>query len=469
MKTHLLSLAYSCIISLMSVEHDSLRRYSGRRFILVPEDRNALKAAMESLGLSQIDVANLNRVSQSWLSNLLAGKLPVRDRDALQRILADVGNRIDQSASLGRLNGDTAARLRGSLDFLREGTGMTDIKPLVDAWNSIPTGAANYVHRNSAETRIEELLRRDRGHWNFTLAIAGSPDSGKSTHLGFLQGLAIREGVQIAKIDCHDIASENSQIEKRSKLFGLLAEEVADSWHLPLPDEITANDRFERYVRKGLQGLSEKDRAAKRLLVIDDIDRLGNPQVIDELLATLEVGAANKNVRGGPRYALAIGLSPDSLQLFRILRYSEFGTQIRMEWFNQNQVYKLIEAFKLRGSEQIAQQLYQWFGGQPFLTHRAVAMLAIERKTPDRVYQEALAGEGHFGWHVRTVRNMLAKEPDLQALLALTIENSRVDPIDLNIPPFFREYSIATGLLRKGDDGMLFSGSSFYADLASQK
>lgn len=450
----------------MSAEHDSLRRYSGRRFILVPEDRYALKTAMASLGLSQIDVASLNRVSQSWLSNLLAGKLPVRNMDALQRILDDLGNRIDQSASLGRLNSDTAARLRGSLDFLREGTGMTDIKPLVDAWSSIPTGAANYVHRNSAETRIEELLRRDRGNWNFTLAIAGPPDSGKSTHLGFLQGLATGEGVQIAKLDCHGIGNQSSL---REKLFGLLAEEVADSWHLPLPDKITANDRFERYVRNGLRRLSEKDRDAKRLLIIDDIDRLDDPQVIDELLTTLEVGAANKNVRGRQRYALAIGLSPDSLQLFRMLRYSKFGTQIRMEWFDQNQVYELIETFKLRGSEQIAQQLYHWFGGQPFLTHRAVAMLAIEKKTPDRVYQEALAGEGHFGWHVRTVRNMLAKEPDLQALLALTIENGSVDPKDLNIPPFFREYSIATGLLRKGDDGMLFPGSSFYADLASQE
>ncbi len=447
----------------MPTEYDNPGNYLGRKFTLEPEDRLALQTAMRALDLRQIDVARISGISQSWLSNLLSGRLPLRDRDALQRVLTDMGNCIDHSLSTGRLDVDTADRLRSGLNFLQE---RTDGKPLVEAWGSIPVDAANYIHRGNAEIMIKEILVRDCRHWNFSLAITGQPDSGKSTHLGFLKGIATREGVQIAQVDGHGIRNQESTEEKRVRLFGLLTEEIAYSWELPPHEGITHGGRFERYVRTGLQGLSGKDRTAKRLLVIDDIDRLDDPQVIFELLATLKV-MGNSKATSGLNYAIAIGLSPNSLELHKTLRSYSIANQIRMGWFDQNLVSKLVDNFKLSDPEQVTQQLYKWFNGQPFLTHLAVAMLFREGKTLDQVYQEALGGKEHFGWHVRNVRNMLARDPELQALFESAVKNGGVDPKNLDIPYILVEYSIATGLLKQDESGILVPGSIFYADLAS--
>lgn len=446
-------------------------RGSDRNFRLQEDQRGGLKHLLRELGIKQEGLAETIGISQSWVSNLLSGTTPQRDRKAMEALVGEVRRTVERRNLQGLLTDEKAQGRYTFLDGILDQSGLNFRKPIAQPMGYMPVDAANYIPRPDEERALRYMLDRDARHYTFNLLVSGPPDSGKSTIIGYLQNMAGHDKVQVAQVHHNELIKEEERADperEEKALLNLTAKTMAGAWDLPQPStgEISHYVQLSHYLR---ESMAKVDPHKRRLLVIDNLEGLRSAALQRKFLAVVDDMFEKMGMMYPAKFAVVLGITPNSQALQDYLDYEKHGSRIEVSWFNQQQVRDLTSAV---GGERLVRysgQLYEQYGGQPFLTHLAATQLADDgRLGSEQVYQQALESPQPFNWHTRSIRKLLATEPDAQALFQLTCEAGSLDLYGLGVSPSLVEYLVKSGLVIEHKDGntrTILPSSKFYGDL----
>lgn len=442
-----------------------------RNFRLQEDQRAYLKHLLKQLGIRQGGLAEATHISQSWVSNLLTGTTPMRDRRAARALVEEVRRTVEERNLRGLLSDDERDGNYAFLDGILDQSGFNFRKSIAQPMGYIPVNAANYIPRPDEERALRYRLDRDARHYSFNFLVSGPPDSGKSSIIGYFLNMAQHDKAQVAQVYHEELIEEEERVDPRREekaLLNLMARTMAEAWDLPQPStgEISHHVQLKHYL---MESMAKADPRERRLLVVDNLEDLRSTPLQHKFLAVVDNMFETIATMCPAKFAVVLGITSDSQAWQDHLDYESNGSRIKVGWFNQQQVRDLTSVV---GGERLVRysgQLYEQYGGQPFLTHLAVIQLADdEGLEPEQVYQQTLESPRPINWHIRSIRKLLATEPDAQALFQLTCEAGSLDPTGLGVTPDSVRYLVGSGLVtqgRAGNTAIILPRSRFYRDL----
>lgn len=460
---------------------DNAEREKTTSIRLTSEQGAKLKTLMKMLKVRQEVLAGQIRVSQPWLSNLLTGRSPVRNLSGVKALVNNLRYAVAQRSTEGRFKDQDVT---GINNFLNSILRWIDLGPAIaEPKGSIPINAVNYIHRQPEETAVQRVLDQDKGNYRFLLTVTGTPDSGKHSLVNFLADIAQSNRVQIVEIHCGIVARRNITPEAEEALVSnYVVESLASGWDLKVPaqGQIISFPDVARWYRLATLGTPPR---AKRLFIFNGIEDLQHAEVQRKLLHVSEIMHNNDAYRStGSAFVLVV--TPKTLSLQRALEQTDaYHNGVRVGWFDLEQVGKLTAVLEIPNAEQLSQELFAQYGGQPALTHVAAMLLSDDPTlTPESVYQMALAGEGQFGRHVNRIKTLVShseegfilypKEGDY-FLSGISVrwyvsQGMEIDLSAFNISQARINYLLCLGLFEVSEEGkkrLLKPRTKFYRDL----
>jgi hypothetical protein len=281
--------------------------------------------------------------------------------------------------------------------------------PMPSAQPPAPAGAPGrrddlYVVRRSdhiAESKIAE-----RG---VTITIKAPRQMGKSSLLVRTNELAARAGKRVAMLDFQLIDRDILKEEKGDNFFRTfctwlsleleLEDEVERYWRYPLGNGQRCTLYMERHILKRLGEDS-------LVLAMDEVDNVLDAAFRVDFFGMLRSwhgmrGAYDPTVWN--RLDLALVISTEPYQLIDNLVQSPFnvGEVIEPGDFTKEQVADLNRRHTYPLSEAEEQRLYDLLGGHPYLTRRALYLVASQSISPQGLFAHAADDGGPFGDHLR--------------------------------------------------------------------
>jgi len=277
----------------------------------------------------------------------------------------------------------------------------------------MPFQSPFYIERETDHEAMQALCEMN----GVTITIKGPRQMGKSSLLNRLMNDACGRNMKTAFIDFQMIEKntiENADIFYRQFCSLLSSEfEVEDRteefWKNPLGQVQKTTNYITKYL---LKELPDK----QLLLAMDEVERMFTSPFRSDFFSMLR-SWHNARARGGDwmRFNMALVTSTEPYQLIADLNQSPFnvGTVVELKDFMPAQVSVLNQRHGNSLSLEQVTRISELLGGHPYLTRKALYLIASKRATFGDVMDKCCEDDGPFGDHLR---NHLFRMSDHQEL-----------------------------------------------------
>lgn len=345
----------------------------------------------------------------------------LRQYSALERLLSDAFGTRPSAATTALLEeapaasplADLTTAPRISLPSEPRPNGAATVSPLEECvGGAVPLDSCFYVRRPADSQFAAAAERRDS-----IVLLKGASQAGKTSLLA--RGLrdARAAGARVIRTDF--LLFNAGRLASAETLLHTLAETIKEQLDLEPRPEAPAglggpNLAFRRFLRRDVLGAN----GAPLVWGMDGVDRLFSCPFGSEIF---ELFRSLHNERAfdpdGPwcRLTLAIAYATEAHLFITDPNRSPFnvGTRIELEDFTPNQVRDLNDRYgcPLRDSEPA--RLHRLVGGHPYLVRRGLHELAVTGESFAALEAQAHRDEWIFGDHLRRLRALLARDPEL--------------------------------------------------------
>lgn len=344
--------------------------------------------------------------------------------DDTPRLIAE----LQRAISGGQLPDQAAKAEPSSLASEEVPTAFANIqlRDLGSPEGTMPHESPFYIERDTDWEAIQALERAN----GVTVTIKGPRQMGKSSLLNRLKAEGTIKGMRTAFIDfqlIERVAIENADVFYRQFCSLVswefeLEDRTEEFWSNPLGQVQKTTDYFERHVFKAIPN-------GQILLAMDEVERMFPSQFRSDFFSMLRSWHNNRAVRAGDwkRFNMALVTSTEPYQFIADLNQSPFnvGIVVRLKDFTPDQVSDLNrrhgEPLSLEQSAEISKLL----GGQPYLTRKALYLVASGRATFDELVKNSDEDEGPFGDHLRNHLFRMSDDPELRSSLLQVIRHHR--------------------------------------------
>jgi len=290
---------------------------------------------------------------------------------------------------------------------------------------TMPHQSLFYIVRETDQEAIHALNEIP----GVTITIKGPRQMGKSSLLNRLLVEAKTMKMRAAFIDFQLI--ENASMENASVFYkqfcSLLSWEfdiedrTEEIWKIPLGDVQKTTNYLQRYLLKEIKDV-------QILLAMDEVERMFASPFRSDFFSMLR-SWHNNRARGGDwtRLNLSLVTSTEPYQFIADLNQSPFnvGQVIELTDFSLKQVIELNHRHHNPLDKSQVTQLYDLLGGHPYLTRKALYLIAIQRDTFDEMLENASEDDGPFGDHLRNYLFRMSHQEKLKAGLVQVIKYHR--------------------------------------------
>lgn len=339
------------------------------------------------------------------------------------------------------LIGDLKRAISGGHLPVVSGASVTDSEKT--AQEEIPTAFANmlhdfgspegtmsyhsplYIKRESDDEAISAL----REIVGVTITIKGPRQMGKSSLLNRLLAEARTKNMRTAFIDfqlVENMAIENAQVFYK-QFCGLLSWEFEiedhtdEYWGLPLGHVQKTTNYIQKYLMKELTDV-------QILLAMDEVERMFASPFRSDFFSMLR-SWHNNRARGGDwtRFNMALVTSTEPYQFISDLNQSPFnvGQVVELVDFTLDQVAHLNDRHRKPLTAQQVQQVFDLLAGHPYLTRRALYLVANQRVSCKELLKNSREDNGPFGDHLRNCLFRMGNQKNLKAGLVQVIKYNR--------------------------------------------
>jgi hypothetical protein len=318
------------------------------------------------------------------------------------RLIAELSNAIGGEAHLP----SPATTPAGPTDELHSPTALAQSRKLDPTKVDSPEGtidpeSAFYVIRNTDEVAHSAIQRK-----GVTLTIKGPRQMGKSSLLIRTMEAAVNTGKRAVFLDFQLI--ENEALSDADRFYRRFCEwvtdelemesKVAEYWASPLGNSQLCTRYFSRYLLKELN--------QPLVLAMDEVERLFAMNFRSDFFSMLRSwhnGRANPATPIWKQLDLVVVTSTEPYQLIEDLNQSPFnvGEVINLDDFTAAQVNDLNERHGTPLNDAETNKLMQLLNGHPYLTRRALYLIATNRLSVADLFAQATDDHSPFGDHLR--------------------------------------------------------------------
>lgn len=289
---------------------------------------------------------------------------------------------------------------------------------------AVPLGSPFYIERR-VDAEFKEAIAR---HDSIVLA-KGARQMGKTSLLARGLDEARLAGSRVVLTDLQALGQ--SQLESDKSLFLALAYAVAGQLDLDISpkdhwdSDLDPNLNLEWFIRRRVMV------AFPEPLVwgLDEVDRLFTCPFGGQVFGLFR-SWHNKRALDptGPwsRLTLAMAYATEAHLFITDLNQSPFnvGTRLTLDDFTVDQVAELNRRYDspLSSPAEIM-RVHQLFGGQPYLTRRALDEMASRNIDLDTIEEQAGSDRGLFGDHLRRILVTLSKDPEMTNVVRSMLHN----------------------------------------------
>jgi hypothetical protein len=293
---------------------------------------------------------------------------------------------------------------------------------------TIEPESAFYVVRSSDEVAQAAIRRK-----GVTITIKGPRQMGKSSLLVRTMEAAVKAGKRAVFLDFQLIESE--ALSDPDRFYRRFCESVTDEldmessvdayWNSPLGNSQRCTRYFSRHLLKELN--------KPVVLAMDEVERLFAMNFSSDFFSMLRSwhnSRANIATPIWKQLDLVLVTSTEPYQLIKDLNQSPFnvGEVINLDDFTREQFNDLSHRHgtPLVGAE--AQGVMQLLNGHPYLTRRALYLIATGQLTVNDLFAKAVDDRGPFGDHLRYHLFRIHDKPELiEGLCSVLTSNTCED------------------------------------------
>jgi hypothetical protein len=325
-----------------------------------------------------------------------------------------------------RLTPKLVARIQKAKPEPAESTEPISTLPraLESVGGAVPLSSEFYLPRQADELLAEALEQQDS-----IVLIKGARQMGKTSLLARGLATARERGDTVASMDLQKLSSSN--LQSANTFYFTMCETLADQLDLEvLPSDTWdesrgANANFERYIRrevlKGIDG--------HFVWGLDEIDRLFGCEFGSEVFGLFRSWHNDRALDpSGPwsKLTLVIAYATEAHLFITDMNQSPFnvGTRLEVDDFSSMQVAEMNRRYRspLKSSDEIG-RLMKLVAGHPYLVRRALHELATSPTMKYDQFEElADQDEGVYSDHLRRILVLLAKDPELLAVMHGVLE-----------------------------------------------
>lgn len=290
---------------------------------------------------------------------------------------------------------------------------------------TMPYQSSFYIERETDREAMQALCEMN----GVTITIKGPRQMGKSSLLNRLMEDGCGRGMKTAFIDFQMIEKsviDNADIFYRQFCSLLSWEfEVEDRteefWKYPLGQVQKTTNYVTKYLLKELQD-------KQLLLAMDEVERMFASPFRSDFFSMLR-SWHNARARGGDwtRFNMALVTSTEPYQLIADLNQSPFnvGAVVELKDFTPEQVSDMNQRHgNPLSAEQVA-KISELLGGHPYLTRKALYLVASKRAAFDEIVKNAYEDDGPFGDHLRNHLFRMSDYQELKSGLMQVIKHQR--------------------------------------------
>jgi hypothetical protein len=334
-----------------------------------------------------------------------------------------------QAVSGGQLTGNAFQENKTTSDLDKEEipTAFANIpaRDLGSPEGTMPHESPLYIEREADREAIQALHEIN----GVTITIKAPRQMGKSSLLNRLLMEGRQHSMRTAFIDFQLI--ENSVMENADIFYRqfccLLSWEfdvedrTEEFWKIPLGQVQKTTNYLQRYLLKESQDVQV-------LLAMDEVERMFGSPFRSDFFSMLR-SWHNSRSRGGnwKRLNMALVTSTEPYQFIDDLNQSPFnvGQVFELKDFTLEQVSDLNDRHRNPLTALQVKQLFDLLGGHPYLTRRALYLIASQRITFSEMTANACEDHGPFGDHLRNHLFRMGDQEKLKAGLIQAIKNQR--------------------------------------------
>ena len=306
-------------------------------------------------------------------------------------------------------------------------TAFANIQPrdLGSPEGTMPYQSPFYIERETDHEAMQALCKIQ----GVTITIKGPRQMGKSSLLNRLMEDGCGRGMKTAFIDFQMI--ENSAIEDANVFYrqfcSLLSYEFGvedrteEFWKNSLGQVKKTANYLTRYLLKELPD-------TQLLLAMDEVERMFPSSFRSDFFSMLR-GWHNDRARDNDlkRFNMALVTSTEPYQLIADLNQSPFnvGVVVELKDFTSEQVNDLNQCHRNPLSPEQVAKIAELLGGHPYLTRKALYLVASMRAAFDDIVKDASEDDGPFGDHLRNHLFRMSDHKDLKDGLLQVIKYHR--------------------------------------------
>jgi class 3 adenylate cyclase len=318
---------------------------------------------------------------------------------------------------------------------------QTDELQLEPVGGAVPADSPFYVQR-ATDPEFLGALRANES----IILIKGPRQMGKTSMIARGARVAKDMGWRVVMTDFQKLSA--SQLATDDAFYKLLAATVsrqlkfsydfASEWI----DVFGANMNMDNFIREVLESSDQP-----LVWFMDEADKLFGTQFSSDFFGLVRSWHNSRAEPDGPwpRFTVVIGYATEAHLFIRDLNQSPFnvGRQFPLQPFNLEQTQWLNEQYgRPIQSQAELERLFGLIGGQPFLTRRALDVLARKTMSLEELLATADRDDGPFGDHLKRI---LVSTSQLESVLD-AMKVSLVDPSLTESDGFYR--LLAAGVLR---------------------
>ncbi|MFQ5640432.1 MAG: AAA-like domain-containing protein [bacterium] len=283
-----------------------------------------------------------------------------------------------------------------------------------------------YIERAGDGIAMEAIKRQ-----GVTITIKAPRQMGKSSLLIRITQASTEIGKQAAFIDFQ--LFDKSALDDSDIFFQqfctLLSDELEiedrtdEFWKMPLGNSQRCSRYVGRYLLKELDG--------PLVLAMDEMETMFDTEYRSDFFSMLRNWHNSRATKPiWKQLDLALVTSTEPYQLIDNLNQSPFnvGEIIELPDFTPEEVNQLNNLHGSPFSAEDERKLVELLGGHPYLTRRALYVIASERMSADELFKQATDERGPFGDHLRYhLFRLYGKDPLIQGLRNVITKNSCPD------------------------------------------
>jgi hypothetical protein len=162
------------------------------------------------------------------------------------------------------------------------------------------------------------------------------------------------------------------------------------------------------------------------VIVFDEIDYLQRINGLGDFFRFIRAFHGNQIIEQTPiSFVISSFLSPREFITDIMTSPFNIGTQIKLSNFNRDEVNQLFATCQINLSSQDFDTLYNFIGGQPYLTHQ-VACLLLEKISPKEILLNAMSPNSFFDTHLNIIRSYVEYSKPAKQSLRKFVSNKKV-------------------------------------------